>query len=64
MKKGIEGWKNKQIKKGFLTGLARAIKKDPTTSTRTHANGLKVHEKPVRTAIKQDLSPDFDYAIF
>ena len=34
------------------------IKKDPTTSIRKHANELKVHEKTVRTAIKQDLSPD------
>ena len=35
-----------------------AIKKDPTTSIRKHANELKVHEKTVRTAIKQDLNPD------
>ena len=34
-----------------------AIKKDPTTSIRKHANELEVHEKTVRTAIKQDLSP-------
>ena len=43
-----------------------AIKKDPTTSMRKHINELKVHKKTVRTAIKQDLSPDFnplDYAI-
>ena len=42
------------------------IKKDATTSTRKHANELKVHEKTVRTAIKHDLSPDsnpLDYAI-
>ena len=34
-------------------------------SIRKHINELKVHEKTVRTAIKQDLSPDhnpLDYA--
>ena len=34
---------------------------------RKHANELKVHEKMVRTAIKQDLSPDLnslDYTIW
>ena len=44
-----------------------ANKKDPTKSIRKHANKLKVHEKTVRTAIKQDLSPDLkplDYAIW
>ena len=43
-----------------------AIRKDPTTSTRKHANELKVHKKTVKTAIEQDLSPDvnpLDYAI-
>ena len=43
------------------------IKKDPTTSIRKHINELKVHKKSVRTAIKQDLNPDFnplDYAIW
>ena len=42
------------------------IKKDPTTSLSKHANELKVHEKTVRTEIKQDLNPEldpFDYAI-
>ena len=34
------------------------IKKDHTTTIRKHDNELKVHEKYVRTAIKQDLSPD------
>ena len=29
-------------------------------SIRKHANELKVREKTVRTAIKQDLSPDLD----
>ena len=43
------------------------IKKDTTTSTGKHANELKIHEKTMRTAIKQDLSPDLnslDYAIW
>ena len=61
------GGLNKKLKVGFLTPLATAIKKDPTMSIRKHANELKVHKKTVRTAIKQDLSPDlnlFDYAIW
>ena len=43
------------------------IKKDPTTLIKKHANELKVLEKTVRAAIKQDLSPDLnslDYAIW
>ena len=43
-----------------------ANKKDSTTSIRKHANEFKVHEKTVKTLIKQDLSPDIntlDYAI-
>ena len=61
--------KNKKQKRkvGFLTVLATAIKKDPSTSIRKHANELKVLEKTVRTPIKQNLSPDFnpfDYAIW
>ena len=44
----------------FLTALAKAIKKDPTTSIRKLANELKVHEKTVRTAIRQDLNPDLN----
>ena len=43
-----------------------AIKKDSTTSITKHDNELKVHEKSVRTVIKQDLSPDLnplDYAM-
>ena len=38
-----------------------------TTSIRKQANELKVHEKTVRTVIKQDLSPDLnplDYALW
>ena len=50
----------KTKKKGFLTALVTAIKKDPTTSRRKHTNELKVHEKTARTAIKQDLTPDFN----
>ena len=52
--------------KGFLIALTTVIKKDPTTSIRKHANDLKVHEKTVRTTIKQDLGPNInplDYAI-
>ena len=56
-KKGSERF-NKERKEGFLTALASAIKKDSTTSIRKHANESKVHEKTLRTAIKQDLSPD------
>ena len=47
----------KKWKEGFLTALSTAIKKDPTTSIRKHTMELKVHEKTMRTAIKQDLSP-------
>ena len=57
----------KKRKEGFLTALATAIKKDPTTSIRRHTNKLKVQEKTVRTGIKQNLSPDLnplDYAIW
>ena len=52
---------NKNKKKPFVS----AIKKDPTTSIRKHANKMKVHEKTMRAAIQQDLRPDlnpFDYA--
>ena len=62
----VDDWTNKR-KEGFLTALATAIKKDPTTSIRNHSNELKVHEKTVRTAIKQNLSPDLnllDYIIW
>ena len=61
------GGLNKKRKEGFLTDLAMAIKKDPTTSIKKHHNEFKVHEKTVWTAIKQDLSLDlnpFDYAIW
>ena len=58
---------DKNPKEGFLTALATGIKKGSTTSIRKHVNELKVHEKTMRTAIKQDLSPDFNplhYAIW
>ena len=51
---------NNQRKEGLLTAFATAIKKDPTTSLRKHANELEVDEKTVRTAIKQDLSQDLN----
>ena len=35
----------KKEKKGFLTALTTAIKKDLKTSIRKHANELKVYEK-------------------
>ena len=34
---------NKKQKGGLLTAVTTAIKKDPTTSIRKHANELKVH---------------------
>ena len=46
--------------------VKKVMKKDPAASIRKHANDLKVHEKTVRTTIKQDLSQDInplDYAI-
>ena len=46
----------KNEKKFFVTALAMAIKKDPTTSIRKQVNELIVHEKTLGTAIKQDLS--------
>ena len=63
----VKGGLNKKTKKKtFLTALGTAFK-DPTTSIRKHPNELKVYEKTVRTAIKQDLGPVFnplDYAIW
>ena len=58
---------NKKRKEGLLTVLVTVIKKDPTTSIRKHVKGLTVHEKTVKTVIKQDLNPDrkpLDYAIW
>ena len=67
LRKSGSGGLNIKRNEGFLTALATAIKKDPTTSIRKHANELKVHEKTVKTAIKEDLSSDrnlLDYAIW
>ena len=68
LSKGKEEWRIKQKQKeGFLTTLVVAIKKDSTTSIRKHVYELRVHEKNVRTAIKQDLSLDrnpLEYAIW
>ena len=53
-------WGLNKKRKGFLTALATAIKKDPLNVNK------KAREKTVRTAIKQDLYPDLnplDYAI-
>ena len=59
---------NKRRKEGFFwTVLAKTIKKDSTTSIRKNANESKIHEKTVRTAIKQNLISDrnpLDYAIW
>ena len=43
-KKGCRGL-NKKQKESFLTAVATAIEKDPTTSIRKYAYELKVHEK-------------------
>ena len=53
--------RTKERKEGFLIAFATAIKKDPTTPIGKHANELKVHEKTVKTAIKQDSSPDLNH---
>ena len=53
--------------KKALTALAAVIKKDLTAAIRKRDNELKVYEKTLKTAIKQDLSPDlivYDYAIW
>ena len=66
MKRGSGGL-NQKHKECFLTAFATAIKKDLKTSIRKRANELKVHEKTMLIAIKQDLSPDhnpLDYAIW
>ena len=60
LQKREHGGLNKKQKKFFFTAMAMAIKKDPTTSIRKHANELKVHEKTVKTAIEQDLSTDLN----
>ena len=50
------GGLNKKRKESILTALIMAMKKDPSTSIRKHSNGLKVHEKTVRAAIKVKVS--------
>ena len=60
-----DGWRIEQ--KIEKKALASEIKKGPTMSIRKHAYELEVHEKTVRTAIKQDLSSDLkplDYTIW
>ena len=60
-------WRIEQKQKGFVIAFPMVIKKDPTMSIRKHANILKVYEKTINPAIKQDLSPDLnslDYAIW
>ena len=54
LRKRWSGGLNKKWKESFL--IATAIKKDPTK----HTNELKVIEKTVRTAIKQDLRLDLN----
>ena len=56
---GVEDLTKKR-KEVFLTALAMAIKKDPTTSIGKHASELKVHEKTVKTVIKRHLIPDLN----
>ena len=54
-------WKTEQkTKRRLLTALAAVIMKEPRTSIRKHTNELKVHEKTMRTVIKQDLSSDLN----
>ena len=63
----MEDWTKKKRKEDFLTVLATAINKGPTTSIRKLAKELKVQKKSVKTAIKQDLSLDLnplDYDIW
>ena len=48
----------------FLTATATVIKKNSTKSRRKHSNDLKVHEKTVRTAIKQDLNLDLNFLAY
>ena len=57
----------RRIEQKMKIALTTAIKKEPTTSIRKHANELKVQKKTVRTVIKQDVDPDFnplDYTIW
>ena len=58
-KREEEDWtkKKQKRKESFLTTLASAIKKGSKLLVRKIANELKVSEKTVKTAIKQDLRP-------
>ena len=59
-KESVE-WRIEQKRKdGFLTAPPTMIKKDPTMSRRKHTNELKVYDKTVITAIKEDLSPNLN----
>ena len=53
-KRRNEGLYKKKSKEGFLTDLVTAFKKEPTASTRKQVNELKLNEKTVGRAIKQD----------
>ena len=61
-KAGVVDWTktNPPQKKRFLTAPAVVIKKDPTSSIKKHANELKDHGETMKTAIKQNLSPDLN----
>ena len=62
-----EEWRTEQKTERRLFNCTHNGDKDPTMSIKKHANELKVHEKTVRTAVKQDLNLAFnplDYAIW
>ena len=61
------GGLNKKWIKSLLIALAPAIKKDPSNFNKKVSNELKVHERTVSRANKQDSNPDhnpLDYAIW
>ena len=61
------GGLSKKWKEGFLTALTTVVKKNPKTLILKHRHELKLYEKTLRKAIKQDLSPDLkpiDYALW
>ena len=64
--KGSGGLNEKKTKRRLFNCSCYGHLEGPHMTIRKHANELKVHMKTVRTAIKQDLSPDskpLDYAI-
>ena len=63
LRKRGSGGLNKKWKEIFLNAIASVIKKGPPTSIRKHANELKIHEKTLMRAIKQDLNPEFTFLI-